>query len=370
MARTTPPVITRPSGTTTNEALVDLFIERAIDLLRLEAGTRDKVVVLLDALEKEIVAAIAKIDPSEPARAAYQRARLDELLKVVTSSTRATYRLVEVKMAREIRDIADVESTWTASAINATVHAEFAGAGLTLGLLETLSSDLLIQGAASKEWWGRQAAGLAEKFADEMRKGIALGEPNGELIKRVRGTKTVRGLMDISRSSAERLVRASVQAAANAGREATYAKNDDLIAAVRWHATLDTRTTPMCLVRDGLRYTPVDHEPIDHDVPWLEGPGKLHWGCRSTSIPVLKSWRELGIDADEIPRTTRASMDGQVPDDTTFESWLKKQSEARQDTVLGAGKADLWRSGKIELRDLLDQNGRPLTLDQLRAKYA
>jgi hypothetical protein len=38
--------------------------------------------------------------------------------------------------------------------------------------------------------------------------------------------------------------------------------------------------------------------------------------------------------------------------------------------VLGAGKADLWRRGKITFRDLLDQNGRPLTTEELRAKAA
>jgi hypothetical protein len=62
-------------------------------------------------------------------------------------------------------------------------------------------------------------------------------------------------------------------------------------------------------------------------------------------------------------------MDGQVAADLSFEDWLKKQSVARQDTVLGAGKADLWRRDKVTFRDLLDQNGRPLTTEQLRAKY-
>lgn len=98
--------------------------------------------------------------------------------------------------------------------------------------------------------------------------------------------------------------------------------------------------------------------------------GIITHNCRSTSIPILKSWRDLGIDADEIPQTTRASMDGQVPAQMSFEAWLKKQSVARQDTVLGEGKAQLWRDGKITFRDLLDQGGRPLTTEQVRAKAA
>lgn len=355
---------------TANEKIVDLFTERAIDLLRLEAGTRDKVVLLLQELEGEITRAIEKIDPTAPTKLSSQRVRLEALLKVVTESIRATYRTTDVLMAREIREVADIEGTWTARTINDSVGVELVTGGLTRQFLATVASDIMIQGAPTKEWWGRQAQGLSDRFADEMRRGMALGETNAELVTRVRGTKTVRGLMDLSRTSAERLVRASVQTAANVAREQMYAENTDVISALAWSSTLDTRTTVFCIVRDGLLYNAVTHEPIGHDVPWLEGPGKIHWGCRSSSVPVMKSWKELGIDAPEVPQSTRASMDGQVPASQTFEDWLRKQSETRQDTVLGAGKADLWRSGKIEFRDLLDQSGRPLTTEALRAKAA
>src|SRR4051794_39883510 len=102
-----PPVLTVPTGLTSNEALVDLFMERAIDLLRLEAGTRDKVLVFLDDLEKELVATIAKIDPTGVGQIAAQRNRLQKLLTEVQSTIRGTYRDVSTLMAREIRDIAD-----------------------------------------------------------------------------------------------------------------------------------------------------------------------------------------------------------------------------------------------------------------------
>lgn len=363
-------VLLPQSDLTANEKLVDMFMERAIDLLRLEAGTRDKVLVFLAELERELVGLVAKIDPTGTPDAARQKRRLADLLAEVQGTIRGTYRDASTLLAREIREIIDAEATWTGNAINIATRASFVDAGLTRGFLQTLVSDVLIQGAASKDWWGRQAGGLADKFADQMRAGMALGEANGKLIERVRGKTGQPGIMNLARSSAERLVRASVQAAANTAREATYDENADLISALEWSATLDTRTSPWCIVRDGLKYTPKEHRPMGHTVPWLEGPGKIHWGCRSTSVPVLKSWRDLGIDEDEIPETTRASMDGQVPAAMTFEQWLKKQSVQRQDTVLGTGKADLWRRGKITFRDLLDQNGRPLTTEELRAKAA
>lgn len=367
---TTKAVAPAQSGSA-NEILFDLYMERAIDLLRLESGTRDKVLVFLAELEKELVARLAKIDPTGVGDIARQRKRLTELLTAIRGTIKGTYRDISTLMAREIREIVDVEAAWTGNAINASVSAQFSDAGLTRSALANLLSDVLIQKAPSKEWWSRQAGGLADKFADEMRAGIALGEPNSKLIDRVRGKGANRGVMDISKTSAERLVRASVQAAANVGREAMYAENDDLISALQWHATLDTRTSVWCITRDGHHYSTDDeHKAKDGGPPWLEGPGKLHWGCRSTSVPILKSWRDLGIDEDEVPETTRASMDGQVPAQQSFEAWLKKQSIERQDTVLGQGKADLWRRGKITFRDLLDQSGRPLTTEQLREKAA
>jgi hypothetical protein len=57
---------------------------------------------------------------------------------------------------------------------------------------------------------------------------------------------------------------------------------------------------------------------------------------------VVKSWKELGIDIAEMDASTRASMDGQVPEDTKYGDWLKRQSKARQDEVLGPVRAKLF----------------------------
>lgn len=354
----------------TNDVLVDLFIERAIDLLRLESGTANKVLALLEGLEKELVGLIAKIDPTGTDRLRYQRDRLTKLFVAITDTIRATYRDSNVLLAAELRELADIEAVWLVQSFNTAIGIDFVDTTLTRGFLKTLVSDVLIQGAATKDWWGRQAAGLADRFADEMRRGVALGESNARLIERVKGSRAQPGIMDVSYNSASRLVRASVQTVANTAREAVYDENTDIIASLQWHATLDLRTSIWCVTRDGHHYTPKDHKPVDDGPPWLEGPGKLHWGCRSTSVPVLKTWRELGIDADEVPDATRASMDGQVAAQQSFEDWLKKQSVERQNTVLGEGKADLWRRGKIKFRDLLDQSGRPLTTEELRRKAA
>jgi hypothetical protein len=59
-------------------------------------------------------------------------------------------------------------------------------------------------------------------------------------------------------------------------------------------------------------------------------------------------------------------MDGVVAADLTFDQFLKSKPPEFADKMLGKGRAELWRSGKITLNQLLDQRGNPLTLAQLK----
>ena len=355
-----------------NDLIADAFTAHTIDLLRVDAGLRAKIRDFLTELESEIVAKLAKIDPTGPARQSYRVQRLEKLLEQVRDTIRASYRDAATSLAGELRELAEIEGAFTVKAVNdATIASLFTGA-ITPAVAKSLVEGVLVQGAPVSEWWGRQAGDTLQRFTDAMRLGLAQGETNAELIRRVRGGtqrgETVPGIMDISRRNADSLVRAATQAVSGRARETVYAANADVLSAVVWTSTLDLRTSPQCQVRDGLRYTVVEHEPIGHTVPWGPGPGSLHWGCRSTSRPETKSWRELGFDIDELPPSTRSSMNGQVAADLTFEGWLSRQSKAAQDAALGTGRADLWREGKISFRDLLDANGRELSLAELRAR--
>ncbi|WP_314988626.1 hypothetical protein [uncultured Campylobacter sp.] len=62
---------------------------------------------------------------------------------------------------------------------------------------------------------------------------------------------------------------------------------------------------------------------------------------------------------------TRSSMNGYVPQDMTFNDWLKTQSPETIEKTLGKGRAELFMQGKITMRDLITQQGRSVNLSDL-----
>ena len=167
------------------------------------------------------------------------------------------------------------------------------------------------------------------------------------------------GVQEVSRRGAEAMVRTSVNHTVNVARTDTYGANSDVIKGIQWVATLDSRTTMICASRDGQVY------PID------SGPRPpAHINCRSSTAPVLKSWKEMGISLSEAPEGTRASMDGQVAVSTTYQSWLEGKSAAFQDDILGPTKGKLFRDGGLTLDKFVDRNGAEYTLDELRRREA
>ena len=162
----------------------------------------------------------------------------------------------------------------------------------------------------------------------------------------------------------EAVVRSAVSSTAEAASDKAFEANSDIISHVEWLSTLDSRTSTTCRIRDRLPYTLGTYQPIGHKVPWLAGPGRIHFCCRSTKLPILKSALALGIS----DAATRASMDGQVPQQTTYAQWLARQPASRQDEILGPERGKLLRQDRLKLQDFYNDKGKFLTLDELRER--
>jgi SPP1 gp7 family putative phage head morphogenesis protein len=244
--------------------------------------------------------------------------------------------------------IANVTATATAATLVVT---ESQITRLSDDFLRTLAGDSIIQGAVQSEWWSRQSADTVFRFNGAVRQGIAAGETNQQIIRRVLQ------FMDVSRANSAALVQTSTATVANDARMAMFEANADIIKRYRAVATLDTNTCTRCAPLDGLEWEK-DGTPIGHNFPMPRYP--LHFNCRCQLIPQV---------FDSPPSGQRASADGPISARTTFTEWLERQPAEKVEDVLGKGRADLFRSGKITLAQLTNGAGRPLTLDQLRTKY-
>lgn len=342
----------------------DRLAEHQINLLRVAAGKARSVFALLGKLEKSLVALLGGKELTSAGKA-----RINKILASSRAESAAAYADIRALHRKQLRDLVGTEVKIVNTLVNDAAGFAVFDAVLPTSALDALVSDTLVMGAPSGEWWARQAGDTAFRFGAEVRQGVAAGETNAQIVTRVAGGRDKKGVMEVSRRNAEALVRTSVLQASNDARLEVYKRNADVIAGVQQVSTLDDRTTDVCIAYDGA-YWDLDGEPVDDKgLPFNGGPPR-HWNCRSILVPVTKSWEEMGVDAKELPEGKRAMLDGQTAGDTTFGDWLKRRSKTEQDRILGAGKAELWRNGKISLTDLLDQRGRPLTLEQLERKYA
>lgn len=100
--------------------------------------------------------------------------------------------------------------------------------------------------------------------------------------------------------------------------------NRDVLAGWRWMCALSARTCPACLAMNGRLFDVDESGPDDHP------------NGRCTAVPVTRSWRELGIDADE-PQS-------QFPD---ARAWFGQQTPAVQQQIMGPARLQALQSGTL-----------------------
>lgn len=353
------------------DRMADLLLSRSVHLARFEAGERRRVRGILTELERRIVAALRTIDPTEPGRQAFQRRRLDTLLREVRAITRTRYRRLADGQTTLLEAIALFEGPGTAQAINAAIGVDLLTAGLSEAHLRTVADDLLVQGAPAQTWWSRQAGTLVQQFTDEMRQGVLLGDSLRDLIQR---TRRIVGVAD---RHAEALVRTSVQSVENATRQALFTANRDVLRGQQWIITLDTRACPICIALSGTVWD-FDGNVLEGKRGRFPGPPPAHWQCRCVMVPIVKAFEalrrargaRLQRQLDAIQAGQRQALDGDLATDLTFVQWLGLQPERTQRAILGQQRFALWRDGKLRLTQLTGQDHRPLTLDRLRERAA
>lgn len=357
---------------TANEKLRDEAVSHAHDVQRYTNGAVYRVLAMLNkadgAIEAQLILALAGMDANS-----FTVQRLQFQLASVKAAHAQVYTDAFGQIEKEMRALADYEALYQSTALQAVIPLDarpfIQFFRVTPEAAYAAAIARPFQGGLLRDWATSAEANRMGAIRDAIRVGFVQGQSVDQIVRGIRGTRARQykdGLLERSRRSVTAMVRTALSHTASTAREEVYKANADIISAIAWLSTLDGKTSEPCRVRDGLRYTAdPSHKPIGHSVPWLQGPGRLHWQCRSLSTPVLKSWRELGIDADGISDQTRASMDGKVPAETTYSEWLARQSAARQEDILGPTRARLIRQGGLSPNQLYSARGDYLTLAQL-----
>jgi SPP1 gp7 family putative phage head morphogenesis protein len=340
-----------------NDDLLDEAIKHQVELIRYSSGVVSRVTSILNKSDADLIKKIEAGSFTE-----IKAARLDKILKALRVINRIAYDLLGKSLTEELVAAAGYEIDYGITVLEKTIPVVFELVRPSPTVLRAVVTSRPFQGALLKEWVAGLEDGRFRRLRDAIRIGVTEGETTADIVRRIRGTKALQykdGVLDISRRSAEAMTRTAVNHTMVNSREQLYKDNADLIKGVRWVSTLDSRTTAVCRARDGEVYPP------------NQGPRPpAHINCRSTTVPVTKSWKELGIKLPDAPEGTRSSMNGQVPAGTTYAEWLKKRPAAFQDEVLGVKKGLLFRKGGLTLDRFIDNSGHEYTLDELRRREA
>lgn len=341
---------------TANERLIDASTLHAIRLERLKNGIVRRMIAQLNRVDGDLVDELQKQLERMPASSVSVE-RIDKMLKSVRDLNAEAFAAITSALDLELKELASYEVGFQQDLFNKLIPAQVSFNKVNPAQVYAAAMARPFQGVLLKEALDNVEADKAIKIRNAVRIGVIEGQTTQEIVRRIKGTRALNyadGLLDISRRNATAVVRTAVAHTADYARRSVYDVNADIIKGIEWVSTLDSRTSAICIERSGKVY-PVDKVPA---VP-------AHWNCRSTTIPVLKSWRELGIDIDEIPESTRASMDGQVPESTTYSEWLRKQPVKIQEEVLGIERSKLFRDNNVEITRFID-DGKYITIEELK----
>jgi SPP1 gp7 family putative phage head morphogenesis protein len=220
-------------------------------------------------------------------------------------------------------------------------------------------------GELLKDWAASVGSAAKKSLRRQLNIGLTSGESIDAITRRIMGDPvasrafTGAATMKAQRRNVRSVVRTMSNGVFNGARQATYEANSDVLKGIQWVSTLDVRTTDICQSLDGQVFSVT------------AGPRPpAHHQCRSTTVPITKSWKELGVNAKDpriggrAYRDVKTGLSGVLPDRPKYPQWLRKQDRASQVAVLGERRTRLFRGNRLAFDDLF-KNNRMLTLDEL-----
>lgn len=333
-----------------SDDILDATVRHSIYLERHKAGVVRRIIGMVGDVNDDVVAQIIKAKIER-----LSRRQLDQLLSNLRRTINDGYSPVVEVLDEEIRQLGIQEVRFQKRMLENTIPAKLTFDVPSDEQIYAAATARPFEGRFLKEWYAGLPDGAFRRVRDAVRMGYVEGQTTDEIVRTIRGTRDRAGIIQQSKRGAEAAVRTALAHTANVAKGEVYRKNRSKIKGVEWVSTLDGRTSAICRGFDGKVF------PVD------EGPRPpAHVACRSTTIPVIKTARELGLN---LKGATRSSMNGQVSAELNYDQWLRRQPLEFQDDVLGPTKAKLFRAG-LTMDRFIDREGAELTLRQIEEREA
>lgn len=367
---------------TSNELLLDAAIRHQVQLLRFSKGEVNRAVRLLEQADKELTSLL-----NDKVHTEMGEARLKAMLADIRRMRAQTAIALQKQVEEGSEELAQSEAAWEVSAIESTSPVLLNLNSVSVATVKAVAGSP-INGVPLAGWIGQMAQADVTRIEQAVRLGVLQGETKDQIVKRVMAAA------ELTRQNASTIVRTAANHISNAAAQSVWDANADILDGVRWSATLDGRTSPVCRSRDGEVY------PLD------KGPRPpAHPNCRSRMVPVVKgerivgerpmvrdtrtrevrekdfraeareaagdSWKGMSAAERNVAVAARrqawtAENVGTVPSNVTYEEWLKRQPKAFQDDVLGKARAKMFRDG-MSLDKFVDESGKQYSLAELKA---
>lgn len=385
--------------TTSNQYFWDAIIRHQIHLLRYSGWVRNKINELLDQTEPELAALIEKrLNATKGMRKPADVKRFYALIEAIRALRDGAWNQARALLEGEALELAGAEAKFVQQALTLALPVVIDTVLPPASQLREIALSRPFEGRLLKEWAAKLQADDLHRIRTQIQYGMVSGEDSATIARRVIGTGILNGddgVTSTTRRQVQAIVRTAVQHVANNVRAEFTASNTDLFEEEVIIATLDGRTTPVCRALDHKRF-PVGKGPLP----------PLHIACRSIRVAVIdpefigerpakptteemlvrEYKREAGLAPkgrntrqnlpyghktkyDAFSRKRIREITGPIPASTTYDQWLRTQSEEFQNDVLGITKAKLFRAG-MKLDKFIDRKGDEINLAQLAKKDA
>ena len=329
----------------------DAVLKVAVTASRGEATATRAIADRVERMARSLVAVVGEVDFSTLS----VRERKSEATRLIDESEAiidAAYDDIAETSRKSAESLAVIQAVALRDKVGAEMDEDLKLKGGAKAVRD-IASDWIVLGADLDGWWDRARAETKHRVSAEIRMASIAGDEAKAVVDRIAGEKQGKerkgGALSFSRNDAKASSKSSHNAITNAAVRRVIADNRGLFRGVIAVATLDARTSKLCLARNGSSWD-LKGNPLGRTQGRFPGPPPWHPHCRTILIPLLK-----GEDDPEV---------------MSAEDWLSRKGDEFARDLLGATAFDLWSKDKITTSDLLDQSGRPLTSAELEDEFS